>query len=139
MIIDIISDKKIVKEFLKRVIEISNSETFNIATDFFINYKKSQNVRYLTTTLLSELDFDICDVLSLIKELTIEDYSHTKIDNDIKYDGELLHVFGKYINNELVYIKLKIRKKDRNQIICLSFHYAESDLDFPYKKSGGKV
>ena len=71
MIIDIISDKKIVKEFLKRVIEISNSETFNIVTDFFINHKKSQNVRYLTTTLLSELDFDMSDVLNLSSVILI--------------------------------------------------------------------
>lgn len=45
----------------------------------------------------------------------------------------LLFVFGKSIDNKLVYIKLKIKGNTSKKILCLSFHYARHNMNFPYK------
>ena len=62
---------------------------------------------------------------------SLKEYSETKFDNDDS-DPPLLYVFGKMINNKLVYIKLKIRNNKRKCVICISFHYARDKMDFPY-------
>ena len=134
MKIQIISEKKIITDFLSNISKIANEEGFDINTDFFINYKIDDDERYSTITALTELEYGDSDVLEIIKNLNIKNYSHTLIDNDPRYDGELLHVFGKYINENLIYIKLKIRNS-KKVIICISFHYAKEKLDFPYDKT----
>ena len=133
MLINIISEKKIVKEFISEVAEIINDVNFDIGTNFYLNYKFAKDAQYSTTTAMAELEFGIMDIVNLIKELTIKDYSHTLIDNDKRYDGEMLHVFGKMANDKLLYIKLKIRKGERI-VVCISFHFAENELGFPYLK-----
>ena len=55
-----------------------------------------------------DLDYDAGDVVARLKELTVEEYSETKIDKDDS-DPPLLFAFGKDINNKLVYVKLKIK------------------------------
>ena len=55
-----------------------------------------------------DLDYDTEDVAERLKELTVAEYSETKIDTD-DLNPPLLFVFGKDINSELVYIKVKIK------------------------------
>lgn len=43
----------------------------------------------------------------------------------------ILFVFGKGINGQLVYVKLKIRDQQK-QVVCVSFHYAKDKMEFPY-------
>lgn len=71
--------------------------------------------------------------MNRLKELTVVEYSETKIDKD-DLTPPLLFVFGKDINRRLVYMKLKIKKKEnlRKHILCLSFHYAKKKMKFPY-------
>ena len=73
------------------------------------------------------------DVIARLKELTISEYSETKIDKD-NLDPPLLFVFGKDINRKLVYVKLKIKESDNQGrcILCVSFHYAKDKMNFPY-------
>ena len=40
-------------------------------------------------------------------------------------------VFGKDINDRLIYVKLKIRDQQK-QIVCVSFHYAKDKMQYPY-------
>lgn len=54
-----------------------------------------------------DLNYDTWDVVERLKELTVAEYSETKIDRD-DLDPPLLFVFGKDINRKLVYVKLKI-------------------------------
>ena len=77
------------------------------------------------------MEFDIYDVLDKLSELKVEEYSESVFDRD-NNNPLWLHVFGKRINNKLVYIKLKIRKTDNKQIVCVSFHYAKNSMNFPY-------
>ena len=80
-----------------------------------------------------DLGYDSEDVVSRLRELTLEEYSETKIDKD-DLNPPLLFVFGKDINRRLVYMKLKIKKKEnlRKHILCVSFHYAKEKMKFPY-------
>lgn len=63
---------------------------------------------------------------------------HMLLDNpdfDIDKDNTeppLLYVFGKEINDRLVYIKLKIKEAQKKYVLCVSFHYAEKEMRFPY-------
>lgn len=78
-----------------------------------------------------DLEYDAEDVVERLKELTLAEYSETKIDKtDI--DPPLLFVFGKEISGKLIYIKLKIRGNQQRQVLCVSFHYAKENMIFPY-------
>ena len=86
---------------------------------------------YSTPYTLVDLEYDVEDVVDRLKELKLEEYSETKIDRDDSHPP-LLFVFGKNINNQLVYIKLKIKEKHRKHVVCVSFHYAKEKMTFPY-------
>ena len=115
------------------------SDDFNINTDFtIIKKKKLDDEEHSTPYTLLDLDYDISDVVERLKELTIAEYSETKIDKD-DLNPPLLFVFGKDIHKKLVYIKLKIKGDQRRRILCVSFHYAEKSMKFPYaERKGGK-
>ena len=71
------------------------------------------------------------DVVEQLKVLTTEEYAETLIDKD-DLNPPLLFVFGKDINNKKVYVKLKIKGKQEKRVLCVSFHYAEKEMSFPY-------
>ncbi len=79
-----------------------------------------------------DLEYDAQDVIGVISGLVVEEYSESVFDKNDN-DPVWLHVFGKEINNKLVYIKLKIREADSKCIICVSFHYAKNNMVFPYR------
>lgn len=43
-------------------------------------------------------------------------------------------IYTKEIDEKLVYIKLKIRERNRRCIVCVSFHFAMRPMAFPYNK-----
>ncbi|MDD7404163.1 MAG: hypothetical protein SO170_10595 [Butyribacter sp.] len=106
---------------------------FDIDTDFVLIRKKKQGKEqeYSTPYTLLELDYDNEDIIERLKELTVAEYSETKIDKD-DLNPPLLFVFGMNINNKLVYIKLKIKGEQQRYILCVSFHYAKANMIFPY-------
>lgn len=113
------------KMFLEKV-------DFNIDTDFILIRKnKKDDMEHSTPYTLLDLDYDIEDVVDRLKELTVEEYSETKIDKD-DLDPPLLFVFGKNINRKLIYIKLKIKGDQKRHVLCVSFHYAKDKMKFPY-------
>jgi len=49
-------------------------------------------------------------------------------------------IFGKRIEENEVYIKLKIAHADREKIAkCISFHTAKKPLFYPFREEGGKL
>lgn len=78
-----------------------------------------------------DLDYDAWDVVERLKELTVSEYSETKIDKD-DLNPPLLFVFGKDINGKLIYVKLKIKGDQERYVLCVSFHYAREPMSFPY-------
>lgn len=129
------SKKGEVIAFLNELKDLLGSADFNIDTDITLISKKKQgdNQKYSTPYTLLELEYDTEDVVNRLKELTVEEYSETKIDKD-DINPPLLFVFGKDINSKLVYIKLKIKGNQQRHVLCVSFHYAKEKMTFPYAK-----
>lgn len=131
--ISIRSEKKAVVEFLEDLNKILDDEGFDMDKHLIIikTKKKVAKERFSTPYTLLDLDYDAVDIVDRLKELTVSDYSETLFDRDDD-NPPLLFVFGKDINGQLVYIKLKIKGVDSKWILCLSFHYAEKKMEFPY-------
>ena len=127
------SKKREVLAFLEELRALLGKNDFDADTDMVLIRKKKQGKDqiYSTPYTMVDLDYDINDVIARLKELKLEEYSETKIDKD-DVNPPLLFVFGKDINNKLVYVKLKIKGDQRKHILCVSFHYAKESMTFPY-------
>ncbi len=126
------SKKNEVIAFIRELNTIIDREDFDINTNFtLIKKSKLDDNEHSTNYTIVDLEYDIYDVVDRIRELTISEYSETKIDYD-DLNPPLLFVFGKIINNKLVYIKLKIKENQNKYILCVSFHYAKDEMNFPY-------
>ena len=126
------SKKGEVAAFLEELKMFLEKGDFNIDTDFILIRKnKKDDMEHSTPYTLLDLDYDIEDVVDRLKELTVEEYSETKIDKD-DLDPPLLFVFGKNINRKRIYIKLKIKGDQKRHVLCVSFHYAKDKMKFPY-------
>lgn len=130
--IPIQSQKTAVKAFLEELKEILGDEDFDIDKNLLIIRSRKDEIEYSTNYTLVDLEYDSFDVVERLKELIVAEYSETLIDKDDD-KPPLLFVFGKDINNKLVYIKLKIKGETDKKVLCLSFHYAKYDMKFPYK------
>lgn len=126
------SKKREVIDFLDKLHKLLESDDFDINTDLNLIRKKKQGVdqKFSTPYTLLDLEYDVEDVVDRLKELKVEEYSETKIDTD-DINPPVLLVFGKSINDKLIYVKLKIRNQQK-QVICVSFHYAKDKMEFPY-------
>ena len=132
--LSIISKRQEVVAFLEELKAFLKGNDFDIDHDLIlIKKKKVDDEEYSTPYTLLDLDYNSEDVVNRLKELTVAEYSETKIDKD-DFNPPLLFVFGKDISRRLVYVKLKIKKKEnlRKHILCVSFHYAKEKMKFPY-------
>lgn len=126
------SKKTEVIAFLEELQEVLGKKDFDIDSDLtLISKKKLHDEEYSTPYTLLDLEYDTWDVVEKLKELTLAEYSETKIDKD-NLDPPLLFVFGKNINRKLVYVKLKIKGDQKRRVLCVSFHYARDRMNFPY-------
>lgn len=130
--IPIRSEKKVVKAFLEELKEVLGAEDFNIDNNLLIIKSSKEEIEYSTNYTMMDLDYDSSDIVERLKELSVSEYSETLIDKDDD-KPPLLFVFGKDINSKQIYIKLKIKGEIKKKVLCLSFHYAKHDMEFPYK------
>ena len=132
IILNVQSKKSEVISFLEDLKNHLNTEEFNIDSDFILIKKRKNNDEdHSTPYTLLDLDYDTWDVIERLKELTVAEYSETKIDKD-DLDPPLLFVFGKDIERKLVYIKLKIKGEQKRRVVCVSFHSAKEPMIFPF-------
>ena len=94
--------------------------------------KEASKEQYSTRYTLNDMEIDQEDVVEILKTLELKEYSETKLDRQ-ETNPPFLFVFGKIINGRLIYIKTKIQKNKKERTICVSFHYAERSMNFPYK------
>lgn len=112
------SKKREVVAFLDELQILLGKEDFDI--NLIRKKKQGEDWKYSTPYTLLDLDYDTEDVVNRLKELTVEEYSETKIDKD-DLNPPLLFVFGKDINSKLVYVKLKIKEISRSTFyVCHS-------------------
>ena len=127
------SKKGEVIAFLDELKLFLENADFDINSDITLIKRKKQGEdwKYSTSYTLLDLDYDVKDVVERLKELTVAEYSETKIDKD-DLNPPLLFVFGKDIDSKLVYVKLKIKGELQRHLLCVSFHYAKANMIFPY-------
>ena len=129
------SKKKDIESLLEELQGLLCAPDFDIDQQYFLIRTHKEDKKYSTPFTLLDLEYDDEDVIETLKNLTIEEYSHTLFDRD-NDNPPLLYVFGKIIQGRLVYIKFKLRTLDEGKgvIICISFHYAKEPLEFSYRK-----
>ncbi len=76
-------------------------------------------------------------IIEEIDSLSVENYSEGP-DPEIGTLNEVWF-FGKEINNREIYIKLKLigknnQNEEKETTFCLSFHFSEQCMNYPYKK-----
>ena len=124
--IPIQSTKKDVKIFLNELMTILNSQNFNEDNDLIIIKSTKDDIQFSTGYLMLDLDYDTSDIVERLKELTLAEYSETLIDKDDS-NPPLLFVFGKSIDNKLVYIKLKIKGNTQKRYYV--YHFIMQDIN----------
>ena len=124
-----ISTRTEVNDFLNKLKNYINSSDFDINSDLFLS--AGRNRQNYNTLLM--LDLDNSDVVWYLSTLSLDNYSHTFLDND-NNDPPKLYVFGKYISGKLIYIKIKLRNIGvrKKTIVCISFHEALYPMNFPF-------
>lgn len=127
------SSRKEVQKFLTELKQFLNQPDFDTEKNLVIikKKKKAEDEKFSTPYTLLDLEYEAEDVVKRLKELCVQEYSETKIDKD-DINPPLLFVFGKDIEEKLIYIKLKVKNKTQKHVLCVSFHYAKEKMIFPY-------
>ena len=81
---------------------------------------------------LAALDIPGIKRKEIIKTLRVEDYSEGPIKDALNLLGDMW-VFGKDIKNQEIYIKISLGLPNKD-VICISFHFSEYPMSYPYKK-----
>ena len=123
-----------VQKTLERMHSILSSLYFDIEKNLqiIVNRKKGEDPIYSTKYTLTDLGFDLEDVVDVLRTLHVEDFSHVLMDKG-NLDPPHMLVFSKMIQSKEIYIKLKVRDS-REQVVCISFHYAKHPLNRPYAR-----
>ncbi len=136
MEINFTSPKEKVIKFLLELKKIMSHRNFDVNKDLdVILKKKNENSLdpYTTQNTLLKLDFDKNDIADTLKKLTVEEYIETGKDRKDISSPEF-YIFGKEVQGNLIYIKIKIRDKINHKVFCVSFHFARYPIsNFPYK------
>ncbi len=122
----IISSEEEVRGFLIELKEVLSSKDFNVDADLDVLLKKKSEhptEPYTTSNTLLALDYDKNDVFNQLMSLDIREYMETFID-DLDSSLPPFYAFAKVIKSKNVYIKVKIRDRQRRKIFCVSFHFA---------------
>ena len=138
--IPIQSSKANVCDFLEKMKSILESVDFDIRRDFiFQRYRviDDPDDEYTNENTLLALDYDMEDVVEVLKALTLEDYHESMVDNVA--DGfNVFFVFGKRIRKRDVYIKVRLKQRAgmaNSYVFCISFHFARQTINlYPYRK-----
>ena len=136
MEINFTSPKEEVIKFLLELKKVMSNRDFDVNKDLdVILKKKNENSLdpYTTQNTLLKLDFDKNDLADTLKKLSVEEYIETGKDRKDISSPEF-YIFGKEVQGNLIYIKIKIRDKINHKVFCVSFHFARYPIsNFPYK------
>ena len=136
MEINFTSPKEEVIKFLLELKKVMSNRDFDVNKDLdVILKKKNENSLdpYTTQNTLLKLDFDKNDIADTLKKLSVEEYIETGKDRKDISSPEF-YIFGKELQGNLIYIKIKIRDKINHKVFCVSFHFARYPIsNFPYK------
>lgn len=105
-------------------------EQFNIKAQVFgIRFRDDRPKNRET---LLQLEITHLQREMIVKNLQTQDYVEGPVVDILNKEGEMW-VFGKDVKGREVYIKITLGYEN-GQTICISFHLAESPLQYPFKK-----
>lgn len=120
--------KGAVQTFLQELNNILNQKQ----SELIIVEREDKPEGYNLSDCKAELGIDDGCIKEYLKNLTLEEYVET-CDDERNKKSNAYYVFGKIIMKRKVYIKVKIQSYDKKIILCMSFHFAEDKMRFPYK------
>lgn len=120
--------KGAVQTFLQELNNILNQKQ----SELIIVEREDKPEGYNLSDCKAELGIDDDCIKEYLKNLTLEEYVET-CDDERNKKSNAYYVFGKIIMKREVYIKVKIQSYDKKIILCMSFHFAEDKMRFPYK------
>ena len=88
--------------------------------------------RKKNTQALINLELRPADRIKIIETLSVCEYSEGP-NADILNAGAPLWVFGKEVKGQMIYIIISVGAPSR-PVICISFHEAEHEMEFPFKE-----
>ncbi len=104
-------------------------EQFNIKAQVFgIRFRDDRPKNRET---LLQLEITHLQREMIVKNLQTQDYVEGPVVDILNKEGEMW-VFGKDVKGREVYIKITLGYEN-GQTICISFHLAESPLQYPFK------
>jgi len=122
-----------IEEFLTKLKSILCSDKFDINRDLEVLFSLTEGTAgFMNAQTLGDLGCTIADVRDTLLSLTVQDYSETMFDNR-ELTGPGFRVFGRNIKKKEVYIKVKVRKRENNDVFCISFHYSQYPISYPFK------
>jgi hypothetical protein len=89
------------------------------------------NERDKNTQTLADLELSRNDLRKHIESLSLSNYSGCP-EGQSMYGGTTMWVFGKIIKGHEIYIKITIGDFNR-PVVCISFHFSESPMTYPYQ------
>lgn len=124
--------RKDVENFLKQLNSIIDDDEFDVNKNLFITRMLNDDgTQFSNKYLMIDLEYDESDIINRLKELKVENFIEARIDINNVNPPEL-YIFGMNINEREVYIKLKVRYEPNKQIVCISFHYAQRNLEYQF-------
>lgn len=127
-----------VRKFLEKTANLAaTSDKTQINNRSWADGKVNKTRKYMSETGITGHD-----IRSVVRELKVDNYSATKDDTNPNFSGEQVWEFGVAKNlidrEEDLYIKLKIKKVEDEELLIMSFHpeepiRPEDKLTFPYK------
>lgn len=87
---------------------------------------RDKNFKTLTT-----LEYQVKDVKKELNELEVANYAQGPVE-EMLFGGATMWIFGKSIQGREVYIKITMGQPS-DRAICISFHFAEYVMKYPYK------
>lgn len=119
----------------KGAIQIFLMDLKNILKDPKLNFilmpREDKEYEYTTEYCLTALGYDTNDVIAELLKLEVQDYVETCDDLRNKKTHRF-YIFKRIIQNREIYIKIKIESYDNKIILCMSFHFAEHQLETAY-------
>jgi len=117
------TSKEDVQQFLK---------DFIFKMDYWGLYVRTDRINDKNGETLFTLELKRHHIKEILKQLNPEDYSAGPLPDKL-YQISDMWVFGKKIKTREVYIKIQVGKPN-SETICISFHFAECPMNYPFKK-----
>ena len=105
---------------------------FMFKLDYWGLQVRTDRINKKNRNTLFALDLSNHHIKEILKQLKPEEYSEGPI-TDTLYQNSDMWVFGKIIKAREIYIKIQLGKPGSNTI-CISFHFAEYTMKYPFKK-----